>query len=210
MTRRLLGWTALSLILLGLILVPFVWFGEWFDSAAQSLAGQPAAGPAIALLLAGMLAGDIVLPVPSSLISTMCGYLYGFAGGAALSWAGMNAGALLGYWLGAAGGRPLTRRLVGEPELARASRAHERWGAWSLIVSRAVPVLAEASVVFAGAARMRVKRFILLTFLSNLGISAAYAAAGAFAAGVESFLLAFAGAIALPGIAMLLARRRHV
>ena len=72
---------------------------------------------------------------------------------------------------------------------------------------RPVPVLAEASCLFAGASRMAWGRFAMLASLANLGISLAYAAAGASAASKESFLLAFAASIALPAIAMLLSRR---
>jgi hypothetical protein len=50
-------------------------------------------------------------------------------------------------------------------------------------------------------------RFTVLAALANLGISLVYAGAGAFAAGKESFLLAFAAAIALPALAMLLLRK---
>jgi hypothetical protein len=48
--------------------------------------------------------------------------------------------------------------------------------------------------------------FLALAALSNLGISAAYAAVGAWSARVSSFLLAFAGAVLLPLAALLLAR----
>jgi uncharacterized membrane protein YdjX (TVP38/TMEM64 family) len=69
-----------------------------------------------------------------------------------------------------------------------------------------VPVLAEASVFLAGLARMPFGRFAWITGLSNLGISAVYAAAGAFAARRESFLLAFAAAVLIPAAAMLAVR----
>jgi hypothetical protein len=47
----------------------------------------------------------------------------------------------------------------------------------------------------------------MLASLANLGISLAYAGTGAFAASRESFLLAFAGAVTIPAIAMFLLRR---
>ncbi|MEZ5395647.1 MAG: hypothetical protein R2724_22920 [Bryobacterales bacterium] len=55
---------------------------------------------------------------------------------------------------------------------------------------------------------MPLGRFVLLTALSNLAIALVYAAVGAYALEANSFLLAFAGAIVLPGIAMLLFRHR--
>ena len=75
-----------------------------------------------------------------------------------------------------------------------------------IVVLRAVPVLAEASVVLAGLSEMPLRRFLFLTGLANLGIAATYAAVGAFAVEANSFLVAFAGSILLPGLAMLSAR----
>ena len=104
-------------------------------------------------------------------------------------------------------GYPIANRLVGEKELARFAKLQRRFGDWVIIAARPVPVLAEASVMFAGIARMPFGRFMLLTALSNLGISAVYAAVGAFSSNLNSFLLAFFGAILIPGAAMWLMNR---
>ena len=152
--RPLFRWALLSLLALAAILIPFVlWEAEISGWANRFLAGEASRG-AVALVLGGLLASDVLLPVPSSLVSTTAGYLLGLAPGAAVSWLGMTAGALVGYFLGTRPARALTQRLVGEDELQRAQRIHERYGDWALIASRSVPVLAEASVVFAGVAGM--------------------------------------------------------
>jgi hypothetical protein len=64
-------------------------------------------------------------------------------------------------------------------------------------------VLAESSVVFAGLVRSPVGSVIWLTTLAHLGIALAYAAVGAYSMHVQSFMLTFVGALALPGVAML-------
>ncbi len=64
-----------------------------------------------------------------------------------------------------------------------------------------VPVLAEASVLFAGMSKMNFRRFLIISTLSNLGISIVYAAVGAYSVSENSFLLAFAGAIIIPAVA---------
>ena len=97
-------------------------------------------------------------------------------------------------------------RFVGESELQRVAAAHERFGDATIVALRAVPVLAEASVVLAGLSSMPLGRFVVLTALATLGIAVTYAAVGAFAVDANSFLLAFAGSIILPGLAMVLAR----
>jgi uncharacterized membrane protein YdjX (TVP38/TMEM64 family) len=198
-------WTAPALILLALILVPFALFEESLTRWARELIAAP--GPWSGSTLAGLLALDILLPVPSSMVSTASGALLGFWGGLAASTLGMTAGCLLGYGAGRGVRLGAVRRLVGEAEMERVRGIWERHGAWTLVILRAVPVMAEASVVFAGLAGMPVGRFLLITAVSNLCISAAYAAAGAFALGAGSFFLAFAAAVLVPLIATLAAKR---
>jgi membrane protein DedA with SNARE-associated domain len=107
-------------------------------------------------------------------------------------------------------GRPAAGRFVGAQALDRVTRFAEKHGDWVIIVARPVPVLAEASVVFAGMAGMRIGRFALLTSCANLGISAAYAGVGAYAVSMKSFLLAFAGSIIVPLAAMGVARLARI
>ena len=98
------------------------------------------------------------------------------------------------------------RRFVGEAGLQRASALAARYGDFILLASRPVPVLAEATVIFAGLVRTPLARFLQLTGLSNLGIALAYGAIGAFSMQMNSFWLALAGAIVLPAVAALAAR----
>ena len=116
---------------------------------------------------------------------------------------------LAGFWLGAKFGRPLASRMIGAGELEWLEDKGRRFGDWVILVARPVPVLAEASVLFAGMSRMPTHRFIMLSTLSNLAISAVYAAIGAMSATVNSFLLAMAGSILVPWIAMMVFKRRN-
>lgn len=207
--RPISRWLLLCTIILAAILVPFFLFGEkiesWTDAFLQSASDRAAW---IAAFVGFLLASDILLPVPSSLVSTAAGLFLGFLSGTLTSWAGMTISCLVGLWLGRKFGRPLAVRLVGEKELQRLEELGRRFGDWVMVISRPVPVLAEASVLFAGIGRMPTHRFVLLTTLSNLGISAVYAAVGAFSATINSFLLAFAGAILLPLLTMVAVRVR--
>ena len=198
-------WLLTGLLLLLVILVPFFLYEQEIGRSTEAFLANPGSRPLAAAVLGGLLASDIVLPVPSSLVSTACGYVLGFWAGAIVCWAGMTAGCCGGYWLGSRLGRSVTRKLVGDEEMQSVQRAERRFGDWVVVVFRAVPVLAEASVLLAGIAGMPWRRFLLLTSLSNLGVAAIYAFVGAYAVETQSFLLAFAGAVAVPAIALLLA-----
>ncbi|MGK4002469.1 VTT domain-containing protein [Sorangium sp. So ce1036] len=205
--RSWLGWAGFSGLLLAAILVPFFLFADRIEATAREHLAAPPSGVGTALLLGGLLAGDVVLPVPSSFVSTAAGGLLGFWRGTAVSWAGMMVGSGVGYLLGARAGAPALQRMVGEAELSRLTQAAGRHGPWFLLLFRGVPVLAEASLFFAGAGRMPVRAFVAVTALANLGVSASYAAVGASAARLTSILLLLSGIVLLPGLALLLVRR---
>jgi uncharacterized membrane protein YdjX (TVP38/TMEM64 family) len=192
-----------GLLLFTAIIVPFTIWEDAILAWTDRFTHTPGNAGAVAATLAALLAADIVLPVPSSLVSTAAGALLGFLPGTLTSWIGMTLGSLAGYALG----KTSSPRWLGAADRERLEHARTKWGDWIIIVFRPVPVLAEASCVFAGASAMPLRRFALLASLANLGISLAYSATGAFAASRESFLLAFAGAVTIPAIAMFLLRR---
>ena len=79
----------------------------------------------------------------------------------------MVLGCVVAYALGASAGRVLALPVVGEGELARAQRLFYNIGPAALILTRGVPVLAEAGAMAAGAARMPFWTFMAATSLAN-------------------------------------------
>ncbi len=192
-------------VLIALVLVPFFLFEEQFNAFSEQMTSSDTARWLAASSIFSLLALDVVLPVPSSIVSTAAGVLLGFWRGAAVVWSGMMVACLIAYWLGARFSG-FARRFVGEEGIARANRLAQRYGDWTIIICRPVPVLAEASVIFAGLVRAPFARFCILTALSNLGIAIGYAAFGAFSMSMDSFLVAFLGALLIPGIVMGIAK----
>jgi membrane protein DedA with SNARE-associated domain len=187
------------------ILIPFFLLEDRVVAAALSAMEAARGHPLLAGgMIVALLAGDIVLPVPSSLVSTLAGAALGFWGGVLAIWLGMSAGCLLGYGLGRRAGRRVMIRIVGEHELERARTLLAGSGGVALVLTRAVPVLAETMVLGAGAAKMPLAPFLILTSAANLAVALAYAAIGALALSTGSFFLFFFGLAALPGIGWLL------
>ncbi len=205
-TRNMQGpairWSLMGLALLALVLVPFALAEKSFQALVESWLSVSSGLLAVGISVPVLLALDVILPVPSTVVATASGMLLGFGRGAAVTWVGLQAGAAVGYFVGRSVGMPAGKRFVGPAEFGRAERSHRRWGGLSLIACRAVPVLAESSVILAGAVRMPFRRFCWLTGLANAAIAVVYASVGAFALEVRAFLLAFAASIALPGLAM--------
>ena len=194
-------WAVLWVLLIGVVLVPFFLFEDQFNAFAARVTATGVSRSAAASAIFALLALDVFLPVPSSLVATAAGVLLGFAQGAAVVWLGMTAGCLLGYLVGRRAS-VAARWIVGGDSLARAEDLARRYGDLTLVICRPVPVVAEASVVFAGIVHAPVARVLWLTALSNLGIALGYAAFGAFSMRIDSYVAAFIGALALPGIAL--------
>lgn len=190
-----LFWITIGLFVL--ILIPFALWESRFEALTASLLDEGRPRVWIAAAVVALLGVDVVLPIPSSLISTSSGYLLGFWRGLAASWMGMTTACVIGYGLGrfASG---WVKRMVSKEDEERFAKASD----WVLATSRAVPMLAEASVIVSGMLARPFGRFFTVCALANLGVSAVYAVIGAYALHTQSFLLAFGGAVLVPGLAM--------
>lgn len=201
----LMRWALLSLLVAALILVPFFLFENYFNALADQIAGGGAATWYAQALVVGLLASDVVLPVPSSVVSATAGALLGFGKGTLFVWLGMTVSCVIGYVIGHSSAAA-ARRFVGDAGLARAAGIADRYGALAIVFCRPVPVLAEASVIFAGLIRAPFPRFAAVCAASNLGVALGYAAIGAFSMRADAFLLAFVGSLLVPAAGMLAGR----
>jgi membrane protein DedA with SNARE-associated domain len=121
---------------------------------------------------------NLVPPVPSEIVLAMAGYLA--AAGrinvvlvVLAATAGSVLGALALYWLGRGVGEDRLKRwldripLVDSDDLQRADRWFERYGKWTVLFGRMVPVIRSLVSVPAGADRMPLGQFLALTTLGS-------------------------------------------
>jgi len=198
-------WLTLFAIILAIILTPFFIFGPGLEERIHSFlktAGNHHIVTSITIF--SLLASDILLPIPSSMVSTASGFLLGFPAGFAASWLGMTTACLAGYWIGLKSRQQISRSLLKKEDIMKLEQMNRKFGDWFIAAARAIPVLAEASVLFAGIGAMSFPRFIAITILSNAVISAVYAFTGAFSASINSFLLAFGASILVSAAGMAL------
>jgi uncharacterized membrane protein YdjX (TVP38/TMEM64 family) len=192
-----------GLTLLAIILIPFFLFGSELETWIESVLKEAERRPWIsALTVILVLATDVLLPVPSSMVSTAAGAVLGFWAGAFCSVIGMTASCIIGYGLGISAARGAASRWMNENELQEMEAQAVKFGDWMLVVFRAVPVWAEVTTILAGMSRMKLQRFLILTALANLGIALVYAAAGAVAQSFDNLWLVLAASIAIPVLAM--------
>ncbi|MGD9719806.1 MAG: TVP38/TMEM64 family protein [Pirellulales bacterium] len=201
-------WRSIVVIVLALLvpIVPFVLFGDRLDAWVADWLDPPPPPATIALATIGVLAVDVLLPVPSSVVSTLAGSRLGVVPATAVSWLGMTMGAMFAFWLARTCGRPLAVRLSSADDLDQMDRLAERVGRWVLIVTRPLPILAEAAVLLVGTTDMSWRRFLPPVLWSNLGIALVWAAFGQMASSFGELPLALGASIALPLVATAVAR----
>jgi uncharacterized membrane protein YdjX (TVP38/TMEM64 family) len=157
-----------------------------------------AAPLAAATVGVGLLVLDVVLPVPSSLVMIAHGAAFGPLLGAALSLLGSLGAALLGFAVGRRGG-PLLNRVVPAGERRRADALLARWGVLAIVVTRPVPLLAETTVILAGASPLGWRRTAVAALVGSVPAAVLYALAGSVAAGLGNPVAVFALVLLLAG-----------
>jgi uncharacterized membrane protein YdjX (TVP38/TMEM64 family) len=148
-------------------IVPFVMIGEmpgerWLNSAGGDSLRFGITG-------AGLLALDLLLPIPSSIIGALLGGRLGFVAGGLWCFLGLLTGHCIGYALG----RLAPAHWTSLP-IAKSSAS---WIA--LLLSRPIPVFAEALALAAGAERMPLSAFVGSVAIGDAIYAAALAADGA-------------------------------
>jgi uncharacterized membrane protein YdjX (TVP38/TMEM64 family) len=205
---KLLRFSLFIALVLAVPIIPFFLWGERFEAwLGQWLTPAPS-GKTVFWLTIAALSTDVFLPVPSSLISTFAGTVLGVWLATLASWLGLTAAAVFGFAAARAIGRPLAVRFSSELELDRLDRLSERFGPRVLVLVRALPVLAEASVLLFGATRLSWRRFLPPVALANLGIAALYSVLGHFGRTQHVMPYVLAASVALPLLATTMVRWR--
>ena len=154
-------------VVLAIPIVPFLLFEETLEEKANEWFAE-ANRTEHAVLIFGLLATDVFLPVPSSVVGTWAGNSLGLFLGTSVVWAGLTFGAVVGFLLAKFFGNSLVHRFAKSETLEHLEQANERWGLSMIILFRAVPVLAEATVLFFGISEVSsTKIFVSFIFTSR-------------------------------------------
>ena len=170
----------LILVLLGAILIPFFIWGGRFAALSLEGARDWMLGLGVWAWAGGiaLLVSDIVLPVPSTVVMSAIGWVYGWLIGGIVCALGSMLSGLVAYaacrWLG----RGAAAWIAGEKGLQKAEALFEHHGGWLVAVSRWTPVLPEAVACLAGIARMRWQVFLPALACGSIPLGFAFAAIG--------------------------------
>ena len=207
MHRTLRTLLLLAIAAVAVPLVPFVVFGTRLDRTVEAWLEPPPSPPVLAALEVGVLAVDILLPVPSSVVATLGGSLLGVAGGTACAWLGMTLGAAAGWSLGRVGGG---KALAGIDAADRAAldRQERRLGPLFIVLTRPLPLVAEAAAILCGAAGMPARGFLAWAAAGNLAVAFAWSLTGALGARSDAMPWVLAASLVVPLVLAAAAARR--
>ena len=123
---------------------------------------------------------DLFLPIPQTVVISALGIIYGTFLGGLLGTLGLITGGLLGYGLMLTSARRLAQRFVRPRSLHKMDSLFERSGAWAIVLTRSLPYsVPEAAVLFAGLARMPIRKFAAALTVGSVPTAFAFAAIGA-------------------------------
>jgi len=188
--RAALPW----LIFLGTLLGLFLLMGEM--DALRHLEGR-SLGLA-ALISVGLLSVDLVLPIPSTVVMTFNGSLFGVVAGALVSLAGLLTAAVVGYWLSRLYGKRLVHLIAGKRAEDTVRPFFERFGLAAVVLTRPIPMVAEMVTCMAGTADMAFGRFMIAQVTGGVPFALGFAWAGAYAVDQNSVFIAVFIAVAVP------------
>ena len=198
------------LLMLPAVALPFV--GEHLDLYIRKLQDSSRANDpmVVSTSIILILASDLLLPVPSSMVNTWAGGTLGIFLGSIVCWVGMNIGAWIGYLAGWYFGNAAVKRFTSDVEQEQTNRLLLRSGSWALLGLRALPVLAEASVLIFGSYRMPWRKFWMVVAPANLVIATTYSILGYFSRENEWFVIAIYLSIAIPVMTLIVLRARWI
>ncbi len=189
----------IPVLLLAAIIVPFLIWGSAFETLLNPVAlrvfleGNRRFAWIIGIVL---LVADLFLPIPSTIVMSALGWLYGPLIGGLVSSTGLLLSAQLAYQLSLRFGRPIAARLAGEEGLSSAAAWFCRAGGACVAVSRCLPVLSEAIACLAGLSRFPPRDFLTASFLGAIPAGYAFAYIGNL--GREDATTATALSVVLP------------
>ena len=196
---------AAALLLAGAI-IPWMIWGDALE-ATFTVEGSRAwmSGHGAGVAGMGLLVADLLLPIPSTLVMSALGLIFGTWLGGFYAAAGTAAAGLLAYGLCRWLGRPLAVRLAGAEALASGEKLFADGGAWLVAGSRCLPILPEAIACLAGLHRMPFRTFLLALLCGSLPTGFLFAAIGALGRDEPAWAL---GLSVVAPLALWLAARR--
>lgn len=187
-------------------LTGFLLLGESFESRVADVVRGLSSPAALASAVAGILAADLFLPVPSSVVLTYSGQTLGVFVATLAGTLGLTVSSEIGYWIGRVGGRTANRWLADEDLRGLQGRTH-RSALWWIVLTRPIPLIAEAATIGAGLARLSHTAYLLTVVIANAWVCLIFSGLGVLGGEAYQWPVLILSAVVPLGLTWLVKRR---
>ena len=161
------------------IIIMFLLLGSYESRAEellQSYQNYPGTFISISFLL---LVLDIILPIPSTIIMYLNGFVMGLLIGTIVSFISLLCSSICGYAIG---------KTLNKSNYEKYQRFYDKYGPSAIILTRGMPIMAEAISIMCGYIRIPFRRFLFFQAIGYLPVCLIYAYLGTIANENEAFL----------------------
>ena len=136
------------------------WVLAWGDSPWGSLA---------LFVLAFWESSFFPIPPDGLMIALAAGNLSFALGFSGIATAGALLGAMLGYWIGLRGGRPVLNRFFSAKRIHYVEQQYQKRDIWAVTIAAFTPIPYKVFAIGAGAFRLNFRRFMLASLIGRGG-----------------------------------------
>ena len=136
------------------------WVLAWGDSPWGSLA---------LFVLAFWESSFFPIPPDGLMIALAAGNLSFALGFSGIATAGSLLGAMLGYWIGLRGGRPVLNRFFSAKRIHYVEQQYQKRDIWAVTIAALTPIPYKVFAIGAGAFRLNFRRFMLASLIGRGG-----------------------------------------
>lgn len=131
-----------------------------------------------------MILQSVAAPIPAFLLTFANAAIFGWIGGAALSWSSAMAGAAVCFFIAKILGRDMVEKLTSKTALQSVDEFFQRYGKHTILIVRLLPFVSFDLVSYAaGLTPMKVVPFLLATGLGQLPATLVYSYIGGMLTG---------------------------
>lgn len=161
---------------------------------------------AVVISFAFMVFQSLAAPLPAFLITFANAAIFGWIGGAVLSWTSSMVGAAACFGIAKLYGRNTVTKLTGKTSLASVDRFFDKFGAKSIVIARLLPFMPFDIVSYAaGLTSMKFWPFFLATGIGQLPATILYSYAGKMlGGGAKTFVYGLFIVFALFGLSSII------
>jgi uncharacterized membrane protein YdjX (TVP38/TMEM64 family) len=145
---------------------------------------------------------DIILPIPSSIVMYLNGYILGTLTGSLVSLASLSIGALIGYYIGKLSSYGLRAK-----EDQHTKEIISKYGVLAIIITRGIPVISESICFVYGYHKMPIKHYFLFNLIGYTPLCLLYAYFGKVGYDKNTFLLSFGFSLLMAALLWLIGKK---